>query len=68
MEIPGKIFCSKFNGIFDYSLVRLDRKTSFGNIVFNITRSIGIFGKSSLNKIVNNDNSIWILSTFAINT
>ena len=61
VEIQGKIFCSKFKGVFDHSLVGLDRKQVLAILFFNITRSNGISGKSGLNRMISNDNSIWII-------
>ena len=61
MESQGKIFCSKFKGVFDHSPVGLDRKQVLALLFFNMTSSIGISRKNGLNKMVSNDNGIWII-------
>ena len=64
MEIKGKIIYRKFHGICDHSPVGFNRKQVLAILFLNINRSIGIFGKSDLNRMVSNDNSIWTIGGY----
>ena len=61
MKVQRKIILSKFLEICNHSPVGFNRKQVLAILFFDITGSIGISWKSSLNGMNSNGNRIWII-------